>query len=115
MSSADFAVPANAPEVTPPTIGVAAAGEVAKGSLFSNAEITLSLLIFVLAILSIAVFCYLSRSGFTDLSARIFVIILLVFGTLLVVSSAYSSEQIAPVVGFFGTVAGYLLGRSERT
>ena len=45
---------------------------------------------------------------------RIYVITILIFGSLLIVSSAYSTEQIAPVIGFFGTIAGYILGRGDR-
>jgi hypothetical protein len=45
---------------------------------------------------------------------RIFVITILVFGSLLVVSTGYVTEQITPIIGFFGTIAGYLLGRGDR-
>ncbi len=45
---------------------------------------------------------------------RIYVITIIVFGTLAVVASAYTTDQIAPVVGLFGTIAGYVLGRGER-
>ena len=45
---------------------------------------------------------------------RIYVITIIVFGTLAIVAAGYSSEQVAPVMGLFGTIAGYILGRSER-
>lgn len=45
---------------------------------------------------------------------RVYVITIVILGTLLVVSSSYAAEQIAPIVGLFGTIAGYVLGRGER-
>lgn len=44
---------------------------------------------------------------------RIYIVTIIVFGTLAVVSSAVASKDIAPVVGLFGTIAGYIMGRSE--
>jgi len=47
--------------------------------------------------------------------------ILKLFGTIIIVISAiflvvagYTDTQIAPVIGLLGTIAGYLLGRSEN-
>lgn len=45
---------------------------------------------------------------------RLVALILIVTGTLFLVTAGYSAEQIAPALGLLGTVAGYLLGRSER-
>lgn len=85
------------------------------GSFFSQSEIGLTLLIFVFALLALGLFYLLVRTGkASPFLMRVYVIIILIFGTLLVVSSAYATDQIAPVVGFFGTIAGYLLGKSEK-
>lgn len=73
------------------------------------------MVIFVFGLIALAAFLLLVRAGkATPYIMRLYVIIILVFGTLLVVSSSYTTDQIAPVVGFFGTIAGYLLGRTER-
>lgn len=45
---------------------------------------------------------------------RIFTITILVFGSLLVVSAGFGTDQLGPVIGFFGTIAGYILGRGDR-
>lgn len=37
-----------------------------------------------------------------------------VAGTLFIITSGFSSEQIAPSMGLFGTITGYLLGRETR-
>lgn len=85
------------------------------GSFFSWGEIQLTLIIFVFGLIALGVFAWLVRGGrASPLVMRLYVIIILVIGTLLVVSSSYSTEQIAPIVGFFGTIAGYLMGKSER-
>lgn len=42
---------------------------------------------------------------------RYFVVIVLVMGTLFLIVTGLSDKQIAPAIGFFGTVVGYILGR----
>ena len=40
---------------------------------------------------------------------------LIVVSSLFIITAGYSSEQIAPAMGLFGTIAGYLLGRYQET
>lgn len=42
-------------------------------------------------------------------------ITLIISGALLLVVAGYSNQQVAPVMGLLGTIAGYLLGARERT
>jgi hypothetical protein len=42
---------------------------------------------------------------------RAFAITLIIIGTMVLICAGYSNDQIAPAMGLFGTVAGYLLGR----
>lgn len=113
MAAAPFG---NQAGVAPQQIGVReAAGRVETGFLNSWAELNLTILVLVFALASLLLFFWLAKTGkFDQFMMRLYVIIILVFGTLLVVSSAYGTEQITPVVGFFGTIAGYLLGRGDR-
>ena len=101
----------------PPSIGAGDAAPLREaGSFFSQGEFTLTLIILVFGLVAIGAFYLLARTEkMTPYLMRIYVVIIIVFGTLLVVSSSYTTEQISPVVGLFGTLAGYLLGRSERT
>lgn len=46
---------------------------------------------------------------------RLFGLSSIVISTLFIITAGYGSEQIAPAMGLFGTVAGYILGRSEKT
>ena len=108
--------PPDLPPVEPTAITPdAATNLVQSGSLFSSGEIGLTWIIFIFGLIALTIFFLLVHYGkATPYLMRIYVIIILVFGTLLVVSSAYSTEQIAPIVGFFGTIAGYLLGRTDK-
>lgn len=47
-------------------------------------------------------------------TSKVFGMTLIIMGTLFSITAGFSAEQIAPAVGLFGTIAGYLLGRSER-
>ena len=38
---------------------------------------------------------------------------LIIVGSLFLVTAGYGNTQIAPIIGLLGTVAGYLLGRSQ--
>ena len=45
---------------------------------------------------------------------RAYSLTLIVVGTMLFVTAAFDTKQIAPAFGLFGTIAGYLLGTSSR-
>ena len=81
----------------------------------SAPEANLTLVICAFGLVAVVLFYFLISSGkCTPFVLRIYVVVLLIIGTLLIVSSSYDLADVAPVFGFFGTLAGYLLGRSER-
>ncbi len=45
---------------------------------------------------------------------RSFGLTLVIIGTIFFIVAGFDSEQIAPAIGLFGTIAGYMLGRAER-
>lgn len=49
-----------------------------------------------------------------ELVIRAYAVTLIVVCTLFLVSAGLSTNQIAPAIGLFGTIAGYLLGRAGR-
>lgn len=116
MAQTPIAPPPLEAAVDPQPIAPADAQQLASGlSLHSLGELRLTVLIFVFGLIALTVFYLILRNDkSTPFVMRMYVIIILVFGTLLIVSSAYTTQQIAPVVGFFGTIAGYLLGRTDR-
>lgn len=88
----------------------------APGSPFSLQEIQLTIIIFIFGLIATGVFYFLVKTKqATPYLMRIYVVIILIFGSLLVVSSGYAINQTAPIIGLFGTITGYLLGRSENS
>jgi len=49
----------------------------------------------------------------TDAILRTFGTILIIVGALFLVVAGYSANQVAPVMGLLGTIAGYLLGKKD--
>jgi len=45
---------------------------------------------------------------------RILSVTIIIIGALLCITAGFSSEQIAPVIGLFGTIAGYILGHTSN-
>ncbi|MDX2004070.1 MAG: hypothetical protein SFU83_02235 [Meiothermus sp.] len=45
---------------------------------------------------------------------RIFTLSLVTIGTLFIITAGYSATEIAPALGLFGTIAGYLLGKGFK-
>ena len=57
-------------------------------------------------------FWLLRRSALrADDVLRTFSLTLIIIGTLFFVTAGFDNNQIAPAMGLFGTIAGYLLGR----
>lgn len=106
-----LSAPATAPTNSP---GSNIAGPV---SLLSNYEfwLTISVLIFGLMFLIVSNRAISKASGSEpEHVIRTVSVILIVIGTLVTITAGLSDKQIAPAFGLFGTIAGYLLGRSER-
>jgi len=84
-------------------------------SALSQKELVAAAIILGFSFLCFMVAIVLRRSGFGDENViRILALILIVSGTLFLVTMGYSAEQIAPALGILGTVAGYMLGRADK-
>lgn len=86
-------------------------------SYLSEREFQLTLLVAVIAVSTLLMqFLLLKKSSKlkSEDTSRVFGMTLIITGTLFSLTAGFSSEQIAPAVGLFGTIAGYLLGRGER-
>lgn len=100
----------------PPTAKELAAPSGAK-LILSQYEFWLSaeVLIFGFAVL-LAEFLLLRKAKITAEEAlRVFAVSLIIIGTLFAITAGFDSNQIAPAMGLFGTVAGYLLGKRVPT
>ena len=79
----------------------------------AEGELALTVIAFgVIVILAFAILLW-SKSAPPDLAFRALSITMIVTGTLFLICAGYTNDQIAPAIGLFGTIAGYLLGRSE--
>jgi hypothetical protein len=84
-------------------------------SFLSSREMWMAVLV-LLSGVGTGVFCVLlTRSKIMEPEQviRITALLLIVTGTLLLVATGYDANQIAPALGLLGTIAGYLLGRSD--
>ncbi len=86
-------------------------------SLLSDQEFFLTLLLLLFGLVIIAIEFVILRKRQNDKVedvSKLFVVTLIIIGTLVLIGAGLSNDQIAPAVGLFGTIAGYLLGRSDR-
>jgi hypothetical protein len=97
------------------------AGAVSAKTFLSDFEFWLSaeILLFGLGVVVIE-FLLLRKARVTAEEAlRVYAVTLIIVGTLFAITAGFDSNQIAPAMGLFGTIAGYLLGKrsalSERS
>lgn len=83
-----------------------------------NREIMLSYAVLSFGILVIFLEFYLIKSVKNKIEPPdillVFTITLILVGTLFLIASGHTSQQIALVLGLFGTIIGYLLGRETE-
>ena len=108
--------PANLPPVKPDEVTpTTAVGMVQEGTLSSFREIDITLVVLAFGMLALILLYLIVRNERTkEFELRIFIVTILVFGSLLVMSAGLGEDQLSPVIGFFGTIAGYILGRGDR-
>lgn len=96
---------------------VAVAGNIMRPvSLQTDKEFLLSVIVLIFGTTTaILIYRLFNNSHLrTEQITRTYTVLLIIIGTLLLISAGFSNEQIAPALGLFGTIAGYLLGRSDR-
>ena len=78
--------------------------------------LTLVIVVFgFLVILSILRFFRGTSDSNGDRVVRALVVVVIVVGTLVLITAGYNNEQVAPAFGLFGTIVGYFLGRLSST
>ncbi len=76
-------------------------------------ELTIYYLIFGFTVLLITAFLLHKSSIDSHTTFKYFIIVLLILSMLLLIATGLNNDQIAPAVGLFGTIAGYLLGKTD--
>jgi hypothetical protein len=80
----------------------------------TESMMTLSLSVLVFGVITYILITYLIRIGKgPELVLRAFGVPLIIVAAVFLVVAGYTEQQIAPVIGLLGTIAGYLLGKSE--
>jgi len=68
---------------------------------------------FALVVLCLLTYLVVKKpSSDGEMILRVFGTVIIIFGALFLVVAGYSDNQMAPVMGLLGTIAGYLLGRT---
>lgn len=94
-----------------------AANVVSLPQILSSYEFWLSSFVLALAVLVIALqfMLFIRRASHFDSESiiRLMLITLIILVTAFFVAAGFDSKQIAPAIGLFGTIAGYLLGKES--
>jgi hypothetical protein len=75
--------------------------------------LSVGVLVFGLVVLGMIVLLRLKAASAESTTFRLFGLTLVITAGLFLIVAGYSQQQIAPMMGLLGTVAGYLLGKSE--
>jgi hypothetical protein len=73
--------------------------------------LSLEVLIFGGLVILVEFILLRSRGAKAEEILRVYAVTLIVIGTLFAITAGFDNNQIAPAMGLFGTIAGYLLGR----
>lgn len=108
----------SAPEDTPfPTIEEIPQDQVAGhlAGLMTDKELLLAIVVVLLGVIAIVVQHVSLRKTNADASeyTKATVLALVIVGTLITVVAGFSAEDIAPAMGLFGTIAGYVIGANR--
>jgi len=93
------------------------ASSAGRVTLMSDRELWLTIAVLTFGIFVVLTQAYLIKGVIhrqTDSVLRISLVTLIIVGTLALITAGFSNDQIAPALGLFGTIAGYLIGRQER-
>jgi hypothetical protein len=86
-------------------------------SMLTDSELFLSIEVLVFGALVVFLeFFLLRKAAVTPEEAlRVYAVTLIIVGTLFAITAGFSSQDVAPAMGLFGTIAGYLLGKKTST
>lgn len=83
----------------------------------SSWEFSLSLIVlgFGTLVIALEVILVFKRRISEENIVKFIVVTLIITATLFLITAGYNNNQIAPAMGLLGTIAGYLLGRQDKT
>jgi hypothetical protein len=114
-----FGISPASSQQTPATLNKPNTGNIAGPiSLMSNFEFWLTIGVMIFGSLFFVLEFILLRSivkNKTEEIIKVLIVTLIIISTLVLITSGFSNDQIAPALGLFGTIAGYLLGKAETS
>ena len=70
-------------------------------------------MVFGLIVILLEVMLIKNKNICAEDAIKFITVTLIISSTLFLITAGYNNDQIAPAMGLLGTVAGYLLGRSQ--
>lgn len=91
-------------------------GEHKTNRFITDYEFILSAAVLVFAVIILVLEVYLIRLKLIDptTALKFILVTLIITAMLFLITAGYTVEQISPGIGLLGTIAGYLLGKSEN-
>ena len=76
--------------------------------------LSVALLFILLFTLVVQIWLIKTKRINDELSIKLILVTIVLFGALFLITAGYDDQQIAPVFALFGTICGYLLGKSNN-
>jgi hypothetical protein len=98
-------------QVTPPPIG-GDGQEFGPQKTIQEIYMSIAVLVFGLLVVVAQTLLFYRQKADVEEAFKYFIVTLIIIGALFLVTAGYGNEQIAPILGLLGTIAGYLLGKA---
>ncbi len=103
--------PVDAAQVTPPPMGEDGQ-EFGPQKTIQEIYMSVAVLVFGLLVVVAQTVLFYRQKADVEEAFKYFIVTLIIIGALFLVTAGYGNEQIAPILGLLGTIAGYLLGKA---
>ncbi len=103
--------PIDAAQVTPPPIGEEGQ-EFGPQKTIQEIYMSVAVLVFGILVVAAQTILFYRQKADVEEAFKYFIVTLIIIGSLFLVTAGYGNQQIAPILGLLGTIAGYLLGKA---
>ncbi len=107
----DQTTASNSAQVTPPPIGEGGQ-EFGPQKTIQEIYMSVAVLIFGVLVVAAQTILFYRQKANVEEAFKYFIVTLIIIGALFLVTAGYGNQQIAPILGLLGTIAGYLLGKA---
>lgn len=91
--------------------------ELVVGREITSTEMSLSIAVLVFTILLVGIVSAIALKkdhGWSPNTTKLFIIVVVIGGSLFLLTAGYSQDQMTPIIGLLGTIVGYALGRKDE-